>query len=295
MFHLKAWALIVRVRFPIQERRRLYPSEEGLTSITPVLRQSVHGFESEGRSRKTASTIPGPLCCSRQHRHMPPKGRVVPGMIGHGDVARAGRPRPGRPIDDPRPRRRAGHRHPACRPPGGPADRQGRRSGLRRGDWQYNGPYGPWAAALVRAPGATTADLYIEPYQIETGRTFEITLTYDDGSTAAIGLNGGAANPDLRMPADAVASQWLGQDGHDLTGRPRRRPRRHPGRPPGADATYPAAPPSRRSRSRVRPARRGCTALTPPWPTMPNWSWTPTTPRRPTSISAPSATWRPRP
>ena len=30
----------------------------------------------------------------------------------------------------------------------------------------------PWAAALVRTHGATTADLYIEPYQVETGRTF---------------------------------------------------------------------------------------------------------------------------
>src|SRR4051812_647808 len=40
-------------------------------------------------------------------------------------------------------------------------------TGFKGGQWMYNGPGGTWAAALVRAPGATTGDLYIEPYQVE--------------------------------------------------------------------------------------------------------------------------------
>src|SRR3954447_19030217 len=40
-------------------------------------------------------------------------------------------------------------------------------SGDKGGQWMYNGPpNGPWAAAIVRSPGSTTADLYIEPYQV---------------------------------------------------------------------------------------------------------------------------------
>src|SRR6478609_8144208 len=75
-----------------------------------------------------------------------------------------------------------------------------------------------WAAALVRTSGATTADLYIEPYQVETGRTFDITLTYSDQTQAGITCVGGAADPNLRMPAAALTAFWIGQDGRDLTG-----------------------------------------------------------------------------
>jgi hypothetical protein len=91
--------------------------------------------------------------------------------------------------------------------------------GAGGGEWEYNGPPGgPWAAALVQTPGATTADLYIEPYQVESGRSFTVTLTFSDQSTATVPLQGGTADPTLRMPSQAVQAQWLGQDGHDWTG-----------------------------------------------------------------------------
>jgi hypothetical protein len=86
------------------------------------------------------------------------------------------------------------------------------------GEWMYNGPYGPWAAALVRSPGTTNADLYMDLYQVETGRTFWITLTYDDSSTVTVTVAGGTADPNLRMPGTGLTAAWIGQNGQDWTG-----------------------------------------------------------------------------
>ncbi|MDR3632246.1 MAG: hypothetical protein P4L84_00340 [Isosphaeraceae bacterium] len=90
--------------------------------------------------------------------------------------------------------------------------------GYGGGEWDYDGNAGHWAAALVRTPGATTADLYVEPSQVETGRSFQIVLDYGDGTSYSLYFEGGTANPSLRMPADAVQATWIGQDGSDLTG-----------------------------------------------------------------------------
>ncbi len=96
--------------------------------------------------------------------------------------------------------------------------------GLGGGQWQYNGPWGPWKAAVVQAPGATTADLYIEPDRVETGRPFNVVLPPDHGPTAHprskadLWLQGGTADPNLRMPVASLKAAWVGQDGHDLTG-----------------------------------------------------------------------------
>ncbi|MBX6316743.1 MAG: hypothetical protein IRY99_28095, partial [Isosphaeraceae bacterium] len=101
-----------------------------------------------------------------------------------------------------------------------PADRvitSARVQGLGGGDWRYPGG-SPAAAALVRQGGATSADLYIEPYQVETGRPFYVDLTFDDGTTADLWIAGGAADPNLRMPDAQLQLAWLGQDGHDLVG-----------------------------------------------------------------------------
>jgi len=92
--------------------------------------------------------------------------------------------------------------------------------GYGGGGWVVNvGPYNPvYSGAAVRSPGATAADLYLDPYTAETGRRFDIVLTYDDQSTAVFAMTGGAADPNLRMPDGAVSAQWAGQDGTDLTG-----------------------------------------------------------------------------
>jgi hypothetical protein len=86
------------------------------------------------------------------------------------------------------------------------------------GEWMYKGPPGSWAAGWVQDPGSTTADLYVDPYMVETGRTFTIFLTYSDGSVAQVDVAGGAATPLLRMPSYTVNVAWNGQNGQDLTG-----------------------------------------------------------------------------
>jgi hypothetical protein len=70
--------------------------------------------------------------------------------------------------------------------------------GLGGGDWQYGGPFGPWRASLVRTPGSTTADLYLQPYQVETGRAFYVTIQYDDTSRVGFWMTGGKADPSLK-------------------------------------------------------------------------------------------------
>ncbi len=86
------------------------------------------------------------------------------------------------------------------------------------GEWDYNGTAGNWAAALMRTPGSATADLYVDPYQVETGRAFEIIITFGDGTRDDFYIAGGAANPNLWMPGDTFQPTWVGQDGYDLTG-----------------------------------------------------------------------------
>jgi len=84
--------------------------------------------------------------------------------------------------------------------------------GYQGGQWMYNGPpNGPWAAALVRSNQSSTADLYIDPFQAETGQYFFIALTYDDQSTVTIGFQGGTADPNLRMPGNSVALSGSGR------------------------------------------------------------------------------------
>lgn len=92
--------------------------------------------------------------------------------------------------------------------------------GLGGGQWLYNGPPGgPWAAALVREPGTSTADLFIEPFAPEFGRRFSVELRYsDDGPSDTIWLDGGRADPNLRMPSAALKLNWVGQDGSDRVG-----------------------------------------------------------------------------
>src|SRR5262245_3882234 len=87
------------------------------------------------------------------------------------------------------------------------------------GEWSYNiGPYSPYNAAVVYTPNAPTADLYLDPYQQETGRFFGVVISYADGSSDTDYFQGGTADPNLWMPAYDVTAGWLGQDGKDLTG-----------------------------------------------------------------------------
>ncbi len=92
--------------------------------------------------------------------------------------------------------------------------------GLGGGEWTMNPPPGPapWAAALTRAPKSTSADLFIEPYQVENHRTFSVELDYADGTKDYLWVKGGTADPNLRMPHAALTAGWIGQTNVDLTG-----------------------------------------------------------------------------
>jgi len=90
--------------------------------------------------------------------------------------------------------------------------------GLGGGQWLYQGRPGPWAAALVADTETGAADLFIEPFQIETGRLFTVDLEFEDGSTERLWIDGGEADPSLRMPDAAAQAVWLGQTGADRVG-----------------------------------------------------------------------------
>ncbi len=90
--------------------------------------------------------------------------------------------------------------------------------GFGGGDWPVNiGAYNVYNGVLFRTSGSTTAELYLDPYINESGRQFFLTLNYDNGTSVSVTMNGGTADANLRMPADAVAITWNGQDGQDLT------------------------------------------------------------------------------
>ena len=85
-------------------------------------------------------------------------------------------------------------------------------------EWQVNGSKNLFPAVLKRAPKSETADLYIEPVRVETGRLFSVRLTFDDGRTIELPLRGKTASPQTRMPEVSLAAKWSGQERQDWTG-----------------------------------------------------------------------------
>ena len=75
-----------------------------------------------------------------------------------------------------------------------------------------------WKAHLIREPGATTADLYLEPSHDEPRFRVDLELHYRSGPEARFSVSCGRSNPNLFMPTATLAAVWGGQDGHDWTG-----------------------------------------------------------------------------
>ncbi len=84
--------------------------------------------------------------------------------------------------------------------------------------WQYHAQSFAWKAELKRTKGAATADLYLEPSRVETGRIYHVSLRYDDGSTVEAEVRSRKTDPFLRVPGAALQAQWVGQDRHDWVG-----------------------------------------------------------------------------
>ncbi|WP_165226560.1 discoidin domain-containing protein [Aquisphaera insulae] len=59
-------------------------------------------------------------------------------------------------------------------------------TGYGAGRWEYNGPTYSDKAAFVRDAGSSTGDLFIQPYQDETGREFAVTVHYTDSTSATL-------------------------------------------------------------------------------------------------------------
>ncbi|WP_435016671.1 hypothetical protein TA3x_004244 [Tundrisphaera sp. TA3] len=86
------------------------------------------------------------------------------------------------------------------------------------GEWATDKQRGNDLIDIVRKPGATTADLYIEPFGPETGREFEVHLRYDTGEEVVAYTRGGKADPNLRVAGRGLEIAWLGPDGSDRVG-----------------------------------------------------------------------------
>lgn len=90
--------------------------------------------------------------------------------------------------------------------------------GYGSGEWQINQAKNNYGAVLIRKPQAMTADVFFEPDRVETGRSFDVKLEFDDGSFGVVSIRGGKADPNLRMPEAAMAARWVGQERFDVAG-----------------------------------------------------------------------------
>lgn len=92
--------------------------------------------------------------------------------------------------------------------------------GLGGAEWVYvaNGTAGPWRAEVAHKKGEPTAEVFVEPYQVETGRPFDISVKLDDNRTMSVTILGGKADPNRRMAGAAALAKWVGQKGDDRCG-----------------------------------------------------------------------------
>jgi hypothetical protein len=88
-------------------------------------------------------------------------------------------------------------------------------AGAGGNEWQVNGSSNQYRAFLQHTPGSRTADLYFEPLRVETGRMFQLTLTFDNGQVFETRFLGKKADPKLRMPDVALSAKWVGQERQD--------------------------------------------------------------------------------
>ncbi len=89
--------------------------------------------------------------------------------------------------------------------------------GNGEGEWKTQNK-DRFTIAVVRGPRSSTADLFIEPYRRETGRSFDLHLAFETGPPVVVSFAGGKADPNLRMPGAGAEAKWVGPSGEDRTG-----------------------------------------------------------------------------
>ena len=102
-----------------------------------------------------------------------------------------------------------------------PADREIQSLVVRRdggGEWIVNGKSRSWRGHIIRPPGATMADLYLEPSHREERFRLEGELRFSSGEVARFSVNCGPSDPNLFMPNAQLQATWGGQHGADWTG-----------------------------------------------------------------------------
>lgn len=90
------------------------------------------------------------------------------------------------------------------------------------GEWTYSArpePTSHFRAQILRDPGATTADVFLEPSHDDRQFDLHIDLHESGGVRHEIDVHCGRSDPNLFMPQAVLGARWVGQDGHDLTGR----------------------------------------------------------------------------
>lgn len=102
--------------------------------------------------------------------------------------------------------------------PKGKKVRSGLIQGLGGDEWAINGPFGPWRAEWKPRKNGNAADVYIEPGRKETGRPFTVKLTFDTGETVEFAIQGGKADPGLKVAGAVLKAAWLRRDGRDRVG-----------------------------------------------------------------------------
>ncbi len=66
-----------------------------------------------------------------------------------------------------------------------------------------------YVVKVVSGPRPGTFDLYLEPYQRETGRDFELKWKLDNGQSGNVYFAGGKADPNLRVPGLGIEAKWV--------------------------------------------------------------------------------------
>lgn len=89
--------------------------------------------------------------------------------------------------------------------------------GLGGDSWNSKGE-GGWMIAVERSRDLSHAELYLEPARVETGRGFEVIIDFTDKSRAGFFIDGGRADPNLRVASASAVGKWLGLTTADHVG-----------------------------------------------------------------------------
>ena len=84
--------------------------------------------------------------------------------------------------------------------------------GHGHGEW-VSTHQGKAAIHVARGPRPGSFDLYIEPYQREAGREFELKWKLDDGRAGGLYFAGGRADPNLRAAGLGIEAKWVAPGG----------------------------------------------------------------------------------